>query len=257
MRLKVLIVPFLVVMILILLIGYIQPDVKAIQAKKLVLAAKAEQVVKMETVINNIDALNSALDTQRESEQFVSRYLPKTMDQGRAIDSLNFLAAQSGLLITGLDLKQPAKEAVSADEETEKTVSGDGSVAAAPSFKPPVAKTYAVSVSVIGSYENLKGFFDHISHMDRFHKLTSFEIAKKEKKDAAAPESTADTGELTGMFQADFDYLPERSAKAVLTAPVFQSSTLDLSVAGEASNRVANPVPELEKPQTGRPNPFQ
>ena len=83
MRLKILIVPFFSVMILILGIGYIQPEIGTIGETKTALVTKEEQVANMDAVISNIDSLNTVLDAKKESEQFVLRYLPQERDQSR------------------------------------------------------------------------------------------------------------------------------------------------------------------------------
>lgn len=255
MRLKVLIVPFLIVMVLVLLIGYIQPDIEAMQAKKLELAIKAGQVSDMETVIGNIDMLNGSLDAQKESVQFVMRYFPKTMDQGNVIDALNFLALQSGLSVLGMELKEPPRTSASSDAAT--AGNGSGSVGVVPPFQPPAARTYAVSVKVNGSYENIRSFFDQVSHMDRFHKLKSLAISAGELEKEVSSTGGATIAGLVGTFQADFDYLPEKSAGSALGNPVFQSSQLDFSVVGRVLDRITNAVPELGTPLSGKPNPFQ
>jgi len=107
MRLKVLIVPFFIVMILILSIGYIKPDFDTIQIKKAEKASKELKVTNIDTVTNNISSLNSALDTQLETEKFAYQYLPEVLDQEQVIDAFNFLANQSGLAITKMDLDRP------------------------------------------------------------------------------------------------------------------------------------------------------
>jgi len=92
MRLKILIPPLFIVSILILAIGYIKPDFEVMQMKQADIHAKEEAVANMGTIIANIDALNSSLDTRQEFEKLAYRYLPNTQSQEQVIDAFNEVA---------------------------------------------------------------------------------------------------------------------------------------------------------------------
>jgi len=83
MRLKVLIVPFFIILILILGIGYIKPDFDSMRMKKAAIAVSEAQGADMETIIANISSLNSSLDTGQNAEQFIYRYLPYSLIRNR------------------------------------------------------------------------------------------------------------------------------------------------------------------------------
>ena len=262
MRLKVLIVPFFVVMVLIMFIGYIQPDIGLMEAQKAELAKKSDQVANMETVISNVDALNQSLDSQKELKQFVLRYLPKTMDQGRVIDTFNFLASQAGLSVTQMAMKELAKPVAVVDNTTATINPATGMPITESVFKNPEADTYIASVKVRGSYESIKSFFDRVAHTDRFHKINDIAIEIPENAGAAVPGAVADalapkTGDLLGTFEASFDYFPGRTVQTAVTIPVFRSAQFDFSVAQKELDRITSPVSELEYVPSGKPNPFK
>lgn len=249
MRLKILIPPFLIVMILILAIGYIKPDFDVLQTKKVDIIAKETAVANVDTVVANIASLNDSLDTGQNFEKFAYRYLPDTQSQEQVIDTFNFLVAQSGMIITKMDLKQSQVVAAPVIVDESGVISD---VSATPPLS--VVKTFTFSGSVVGSYENIKAFFDRLAHMERFQKVNFFSIAaEKIDQSAEAP----DTNRLVGTFEAEFGYLPAEPIASALIMPIFLRSKFDFSDVNKLLEQTANTVPTLEKGQTGKPNPFQ
>lgn len=263
MRLKILVVPFFIIMVLVLAIGYIQPDFTVTQDKRAMLAVKEEQIASAQRIVNNAGALAGALDSRKESEQFVLRYLPSALDQDRMIDTVNFIASQSGLLVSDLAVKQELKP-VAAVEPVTSVNPLDPTAAAGvlddTSLLPPepvVAQAFTLTVKARGTYENLKVFFDRLTHMDRMHTVKSFEIGAADQSGAAGTAVKSTGSDLLGTYEASLDYYPVRQIRTALNIPVFQQSQLDFSSVGKAINFVTNVLPALEKPQSGRGNPFQ
>jgi hypothetical protein len=248
MNLKVLTVPFLVVMMLIIAIGYIWPDLSALPEKRAAVSEKEENAASVGAVMNNIDALNGSLDAQKETEQLVDRYFPENMDQGHAIDALNFMASQAGISMSGLDIE------VSNSKLNEQVSDG----AATTAQRIPKLSKYVVTAKVSGSYEGIKDFFNRVSHMDLFHKVISFSISVDTKNGASAGSAAAAAGgALTGAFEAEFGYMPKRPATVIESDPIFRSSQLDFAVANRLTTFITNIVPTTDNQQTGKPNPFQ
>lgn len=269
MHLKILLVPSMIIIALVLAIGYIEPDFQAMQEKRVQMQAKKEQASNMETLLSNIDALASSLDTQKDSENFVTSYLPRTIDQGRVIDALNYTALQSGVSISHVDIAEPS------EQDSIPTVT-DASGAEVPQMIPalgpdgvpllnpdgtavmtqggPTIHTYTASVTVKGSYENIKNFFIKVSHMNRYFQTKSISVGIS-KEDLN--NSSLDLNNIEGNFTADFDYIALQKAQSALNKEVFKSSQLDLGPLQNVFSWVTQQVPVLEKPTTGKANPFQ
>ncbi|MDO8566135.1 MAG: hypothetical protein Q7S04_03060 [Candidatus Moranbacteria bacterium] len=245
MRLKVLIPPFLIVMILILSIGFIKPDIEVLQAKKTDILVKKTMVANVDAVIADIGTLNSSLDAKQDFEKFVYRYLPSTQNQEQAIDAFNFFAMQSGVVITKMDLKQPLVQNMLSEEGNGET----SDLSQKPALS--VAKTFTFSGSVIGSYENIKAFFNRLVHMERFQKISFFSIATDTNTESL------DTSHLVGEFETELGYLPPEPLATAINTPIFLNSQFDFSNVSKSLERVTGAMPVLEKGPTGRPNPFQ
>lgn len=263
MRLKVLIVPFFIVMILVLGIGYIKPDIDAVVMKGEQIKATEDQVAKIESVSSNISALNASLDTQPDAEKFMYRYLPRTLSQEQAIDSFNFLAVQSGVSIVSIGLKQEPEIAVPEpliDPAASIFVAGGTGLesASAPPVAPSVVvKKFTLSGSVVGSYENIKLFFDRLAHTERFHQVSLFSLSTTPEQAASAGTEANSSGNLTGVFEAEYGYLPAQPVTSAWTLPVFWQSKLDLTKVSSLLGTATSTVPSLEKGESGKPNPFQ
>ncbi|HLC94923.1 MAG TPA: hypothetical protein VJH89_00410 [Patescibacteria group bacterium] len=260
MQLKLLIVPFFIIMILVLGIGYIKPDVDVIKAKKAEILVRETQVAKLNSVLANIESLNSLLDTKQTTEEFLYTYLPATLNQEQVIDAFNFFATQSGLAIANVCVIQ-SKSKWSADEALRNVVVEDlmearedfiqrtliNVNAGVPVSAPPVrVRSFFLAGSVIGSYENIKSFLERMTHLERFHAIHLFSL-----------ESVAESTNLMGSFEIEYGYVPKQSIPSALSMPIFFQPTLDFSTVDTLQNTIKQPLPVLEKGQTGRPNPFQ
>jgi Tfp pilus assembly protein PilO len=253
MSLKMLTVPLSFVILLVLVIFYIKPDIDALPEKKLALETKKTQSANMTTLLANIDALSTELDTRTESEHFVMNYLPEKLDEELVMDMFNFLAVQSGAFPYMITLKEIAD--VEAPAEAIDPITGLPVVST--KVKP---KSFSAIVQVKGDYGNIKNFFDHVAHMNRFHKTRRFALlAEKPTASADNPDAANGPAILTGTFEADFDYFPVRKIDSALNVPTFNKGTLDTTGLDAVMTWVTSKVPTLEKVTTGggRADPFR
>lgn len=245
-------------------IGYIKPDIDITVMKNEQIKAAEDKAAKIEAVSSNIRALNASLDTQPDAEKFMYRYLPRTLSQEQAIDSFNFLAVQSGVSIVSIGLKQEPAVAVApeplVDPATNLFVAGGTGLesVAAPTAAPSVVvKKFTLSGTVVGSYENIKLFFDRLAHTERFHTIRLFSLAAKpEQATSTGTEANASEG-LTGIFEAEYGHLPTQSVASAWALPVFWQSKLDLAKVSSLLSAATSTIPSLEKGESGKPNPFQ
>ena len=258
MSLKILFFPTVIILAVILVIGYIQPDIETIFAKRSEKEVKMEDLRKAELIYANITALNKALDGRQEAESFIKRYFPQSIDQERALDIVNFLAQQTGVVVTDIDMiknERPRTEAVgtvgAGVDPTEVSVS---TVTEAP---PEVPESYRVGIVTMGTYENLRSFFDRLYRTDRFRvlrdlKLSDLDLAREGEGGEIIPPDF-----LKGEIVLDFLYLPKKNSGNALTKSLFQQSELDFSSANRLIDFVNSPVGDLAPSTLGRNNPFQ
>lgn len=261
MQLKIIVVPTFIILALILSIGFIKPDYEALLQARASLKEKQDQVARIDATKENIHSLNQALDEKTAVEEFVVRYYPEAMDQERAIDSFNFMATQSGLVIDSMEMK----EVVSAKKEESFGVGGpltsvpggevDAPAEVVPLYRPPMPSSFVAQVRAKGDYENIKNFLHRLSRMDRMNALVtlSVDVDEKEKKEGESEVS----GQLIGTFEARFDYVKNKTGQNALGVPIFGSNTLEIQKLEEEIAWASSAVPILQVDQSGRSNPFQ
>lgn len=255
MGLKLLVFPSILVLSLVLAIWVIQPRVMTIMEQRAVEQVKREALAKVESVETNIRVVTEALATRKESEQFVYRYYPEKSDQERAVDMLNFLAQQSGVVITSFAVTQePERKKSVAQPQAEEGAIFDptqkGEVQAI------VPSTYEVNVRVVGPYVGLRNFFERMYRTDRLHSLENFGVneiqrTSQDEEGAFPPEF------LEGFMNIEFPFVPQKRAGNVLIHPLFQSGTLDFGSVNRLVDFVNSPVSDLTLPPKGRMDPFQ
>lgn len=262
MSLKFLMIPSSILITFAIMIGFIRPDIATLQEKKSAHVAMLAKEENMDTLLSNIDALTASLDSEWETERFVIEYLPKQMDQGRVIDIFNYLAAQSGVAVIIMALAEVIDETSDRVTDVDSVKPAGLTNATGAPVAPPVAsytvrpKTFSARVLVNGQYENIKEFLQRLAHMNRMHKTQNFSIEKQEKAGGADADQ-AESGILVGSFEAHFDFFDAHTGYNALSTPIFSKGVFDMSPFEKISRWVTEDVPLLEKPTTGRPNPFQ
>lgn len=258
MGLKLLVLPALIGLSLILAVMFIYPDVMSILEQRQVEATKQDALLKVEGVEKNIQSIIGSLDAKKETEALVKRYYPEKMDQERAVDMVNFLAQQSGVIITGLTVveQDTKKKSVPVVSDTSEAIDGGIDILSdtEPIVEPP--KTYKVDVSVIGTYESARSFFERLYKTDRLRVMNTFTLQEITPTTEQESESIPDNF-LEGSISLDFRYAPLRRAGNVLHHPLFQAATFDYSQTNQLADFINSPVSDLFLPATGRNNPFE
>lgn len=249
MRLKILMMPFAILISLVIVIGYVKPEIEMFQEKKVLFETKETQARGMTALLESIKNLTTSLEAQSETEYFVAGYLPKDIDQERVVDMFNYLASQSGVLVSNMAIKETAVGTVG--DTPDIGVPSDPSLPVVTSSKPKI-KAYIGSVEVKGDYAGIKVFLDRVNHMNRFHKILTFSIAK-------SPSTSEEEipGILMARLESRFEYFPMQKHESALGLPVFSKKEVGGSDWSLLQNWVKSTVPPLVGSDTGRPNPFQ
>lgn len=249
MRLKILMMPFAILISLVIVIGFVKPEIGVFQEKRVLLDTKETQAQGMDTLLENIKNLTTSLETQSETEYFVMRYLPKDIDQERVVDMFNYLATQSGVLVSNMAMKEVVVS--TASDTPDIGVPLDPSLPVVISSKPKI-KAYIGSVEVKGDYTGIKAFLDRVNHMNRFHKILKFSVVKSP---STSEEQTP--GILIAKLESQFEYFPVQKHESALGLPVFTKKEVGGNDWLLLRDWVKSTVPPLAGSDTGRSNPFQ
>lgn len=268
MSLKILIFPACIILSLIVVIGYIKPDIQTALLKRAEIQQKESDLARVDGIIQNIQTLNSEIDARHDTEDLVLKYSPPALDEEHILDIFNFLATQSGVVITqvGAEENQPKERSVaplvehaSVSFQALVTPTADPNV---PVLPTATLQSYKATVTALGSYQSIKDFVGRLYRVDRMHTLHSFSVTNREKDRKAELENSqkgptypADFFKM--QFDADFPYFSVLKVISALDMGVFQTNTFDFSTAEKVNALVNSPLPTLEVGQVGKPNPFQ
>lgn len=265
MSLKILIFPVIIVIALTLAIGYIKPDITTMLEKRAEIEKKTADLAKVDSIIQNIRRLHAEVDQRRESESFVLRYIPRSLEEERVLDAFNFLASQSGVIVTDADVKEnePMQKELPPVLHASMSFQAltDANQAAAvvvPEVPKRTVESYRASVQVLGSYQSIKDFFARLNRTDRAHQMIRFGIQERTDEGLTDEEKAAIPADfLEAVLEADFSHFRPLSIVSALEHPLFQGSNFDFAVVDDLLAFVNSPLPALETGQTGRANPFQ
>lgn len=265
MKTKILFVPTLIVLSIFVAIHYIKPSFDQYMLERATRDSVRYQAENIQKVTENAQALKGELDQNQDAKTLVERYLPSSKDQARAIDNLNYLTAQSGMVTSSITFLADqsgntaqaggAVFATPADGTTPAVdplmIAGTGDVFVQPPYVRPEAQSFLVELKTIGTYQNIKDLLTKLQGLDRLQKLSSFKIDKGDNTD----------GLLTLTYTTDLSYLAATDASGdaqhIVGVPVFQGNSLPLSQVEAIRNQITNPVADTQLGTDGKANPFE
>lgn len=263
MSLKILILPAFIILELIIAIGYIKPNVDAILAKRDEILGVEESLARVDSVIANIQSVGRSLKGRGEIVSFVERYYPSSLDEERVVDMFNYLAQQSGIIVTEVSaMKTPAINVADGvyNDAVNNGLTPEEATAKAQAAALAAPQMYSAKVVALGAYPNLKDFMNRIYRSDRLHTTKKFSIAYRNRDPDKVEEELArgiQDNFLIGTVEAEFPYVGEQRVSDALNDPLFQSPSFDYTIAEEAATFVTSPLPTLDTGMTGRANPYE
>lgn len=271
MRLKYLFFPVILVLSLIIIVGYVWPEIQTIQQEKGAYAQSAALLAAVKGSQNNIQSIDADLTANSDKSGLVMAYLPQAKSEERIVDSLNYLASGAGLSVINIGLdKDSAPVAVAAPVVAPLTsLNGqtDGSSpasAAAPAT--PMVDSLKVSsanahVTVVGEYDKLLMYTDQLQRMGMDAAITKITIAPQQ---AAAAPGAASQNSATPLLTADitigFNWAPALK-NTTFDSNNFTSASFDFTPVDKLQAFISQPpapsaLPQIQATAAGKTNPF-
>lgn len=274
---KLLLLPLSLVIVIAVSVFWIKPEISLVLATKKSIAESEARLEKTNEVIGNIGALDRSLNENAGNERLTEKYLPKEGSDDRILDQANFLASESGLLLSSAKLERVSNKAVQmAAEQIEKNAEQAELAAASPgnifrnTMSPesdivfvdsePEARIRLIetSFSMIGKYDQIKSFIERMYRADHFHRFLSLKIGEDALSGGSAfgESETKDPEVLTAEAVIEFAFLPESSVERGVFLTAFEKSSFDYSIVEELRVRASREIPLLDASPSGRSNPF-
>lgn len=245
MGLKLLVFPLSVLIAFILGIWKAYPEIQRIMTLQTEIETQKQALETVNNKVKNAQSLDGDLSAHADLERVVLEYLPTGQDDERMLDALNFLASQSGVVVSGAEFKSESKN----NEPAVNQATATEAVATDPNAPKSIPfRKVDVSVSVMGSYEGIRAFLEKISHTNHFHQFVRVDI----KKSSNSQEGSM----LEGSMGIVFSYFQESRMAKLSSGDVFASSSIDFSQAENLKKYISDPVPALDASGAGKANPF-
>jgi Tfp pilus assembly protein PilO len=256
MKVKLLFFPLSLTIALALGIWSIQPEIERSMSLREEIEAQHKKLDDINQKLKNAKTLEGELDAHSDMEQLALRYLPNVQDDERMMDSLSFLAVQSGVSLVDVKLTRNAQTAakeVESEPTTASAVVGSGSAAAAPVVAPKaILKTVDAQATLKGGYENIRDFVSRINKTDRFQDFLEVEISR----DSQTGNEEVSSDVLTASIGVRFSYFPQSRSASEAETNLFAQAALDFKPIQTLQGFISSPVPSLEIGAAGKNNPF-
>lgn len=255
MKIKLLLVPSTIVIIITLLIWVVYPAYttpesgSGVREKSALLKTEEAKLLNIEEKSDVIKRLSRELssDMMASKRSMVMDFLPDSIKEYEIIDNLNYLILKEEIFGMTISVSQPAAEVAVSPAETS---SQSGGVGVVPTEVRPQATTFKVNVTAQGSYGKIKDLFQKIYGLKRFNRILTIKI------DPESPEKSG-SDNLKASASLEFSYLKGSGTFTTIDDSVFSKTTFDSRVIDDIEKkRETSLLPGLQVDQKGRPNPF-
>lgn len=256
MRLKVIFSPVAFFIAIVVSIWYIWPAVQEIIAKKGEINAAEVKYNATVDKKNNIEILKGSLDKNKEKEDFILNYLPSSRSDEKIVDSINYIAIDSGINLTSLSLtEEKVNNPIAMEDVSTSANSSDPTMMNlnTPKVEP---KFLSVKAALSGKYENIKMFLKQIYKTGTFNEIISLSISKEESAAQSGDQANTSSDILTADVELKFGYMPLVHSEGGSYSEVFSKSSFDFGPYSKLSELATKSVPPLSEGQKGKSNPF-
>lgn len=254
MRLKILFVPFILVLAVILAIWFIWPAFGDLKMQMKDLQAKQESLNNVVAKKNNMQILKNALNQNPDKESFVLSYLPSQKNEEKIINSINFLATSYQLGLINVNISKP-KTTTTPNVTVQSLLNNTADAPTGTVLNPKEVQNMVANMSVSGSYEQITKFVDSVNKIEFFNKIDSIEISTQSAA-AANPQQKTDSKTLNCDLTVEFGYLMPLSAGTDYAAPIFSQVSFDFNKVNGIIQSISEKAPVLDDGTKGESNPF-
>lgn len=265
MKIKLILVPSIVVLIIVLGIWFVYPaysnGTNGLMDNYSKLKAERQKLESIKGKSGNANELAAQLDSMGTEKDILYEFIPAKIKESEIVNNLNKMAADSGLLIYGLSVGRPSLEVASiAAPQTLGSTSIDATISVNKAVSVlPKAKNFEASMQISGSYDQVKTFMDKLSNFARYNKITSFYVKKGDAASGGSNDTNvnASTDLLIVDLKAEFNLLNEaKISNSNVSDSVFSSSNMDTKIVSEIKSARTGLAVGVDTGQKGKSNPF-
>jgi len=253
MKLKILVVPAIIVICIVIIIWYLVPEYKATRADLDSLSAVKAKVSDIQEKNGLIVKLNQDLKSDINAQETVMNFVPAQKQEEGAIDNINFIASGEGLAVLNISVL-PVIENVALAAPVQPVADNEGGVSKAAVLPEP--SEFRVDVGVSGDYGKIRSFIEKMSGLKRYNNIDDLKITPIQVTQTTGAKSAPVSGSLQADVSFVFDYFTKD--KSIITADneIFADGKFDIATIDSISQKMQTSLVNLTVGAYGKPNPF-
>ena len=289
MKLKILLMPFSVVLSLVLIIGYIYPswfgeDANSIKNIKNEIEKKNEELLIVRAKKGNMTKLTQSLQNNADLESLINKYYPTYRNDEDVVNNINNVAFSEGVFLVNMGIEYKKVEAsddpvrvmaiplkmsnVENNLVTPENVSVDGiggeilladenGILLTDLAKARI-KFIEANLEINGNYDQIKRFLVSLNKVGLLNNIKSFEILKNEKQETADDEENVSVDFLTAKTVIGFGYLisANRPINDLLSSDLFDKGEFNFYDVDSKRGILIGNYKKSEVGEVGISNPF-
>jgi Tfp pilus assembly protein PilO len=200
MRLKVLILPISLAVVVIIAIFFIKPALSEMMSSKAALSSKQSQLDDLNNQAQKLQAMKTKWEAMADEKNLIETAFPETEDVDSYVSEITSKASRSGVLLTDITLDQKNSGATSQNPSyicgadltgglTQPDASSLQSTAAAPGANgasdlqnlsgssSACLKSIKISLKAKGSWEQMLDFFKYLEDMNRISNIETVTLS--------------------------------------------------------------------------------
>lgn len=259
MKLKILLIPVLIILIIIMAIWVVYPGFQDLSSKQATLKEANAKLAGIQDKNKKADILGQALIGNADKRNTLLTYIPDQEKEEEIISNLNSLANAGSLAVFGMSVAPVEVIAgVPAEDASAIAVPADGGAAMPVAAVKPLPSNFKVNLEVTGTYENIRELSKKITSLRRFNNIAGLEILKDEttKNEATKAEDQSSSNNLRATISLSFNYLAKDNSIVNIDNSVFSEGSFDMSVVDDIKNKMNTVMNSLSMGAIGVANPF-
>ncbi len=239
MKIKILVVPFLLVLTVILCIWLVYPVYSngnnGLKEKYAQLKKEKNKLKGVQNKSNNVKKLFGEITSSSENLNILYEFIPLNSKEEEIEDNINYLASVAGLSVLKISLNEINNNSLK---------------------KSDVGMNVNANVDVSGNYEALKKFIDSLNKLRRYSNIETFSIAKT-KKNVTADTEVDTTETLNARLVINFVFMNKvKLTDNDANDPIFSAQNLNTDVISQIKNEKSTNILQLNIGDQGKTNPF-
>lgn len=240
MKLKLIIAPLLVLLIIIMAIWVVAPTYQELQVQKDELATAQQKLADIQEKNAQAAKLKKELAGNAIQKDVVFNYLPAAAQEESIIENINSLASGEGLSISNISVTGDTGKNVPAP-----VVSDGTDTQAIPALSE---NKISFSVGVIGSYEKIKSFLNKLAALKRYNNVSALKISPA--------VSGGPANNLQANMTINFAYFLGNNTAVNINSSIFSEGSFDTAVIEQIKSKLSTEVIPVNIGETGKANPF-